>query len=348
VTGVRRIVRAAAYRPIWTEGGRRVGGPDEDRFTFLAAALEAATEGGFTDSRPVAVHVLGTDPSPPGSFAALLGRPAEVVADASSRPSLQQALSTGRDGDGPLVIVTTGSVDDEGGAEGSPSAGVASLAIYLDDRNSPAAGEGIPLDAFPSDGSPVLAAFAAWRKTRRGANDPRWVGDWNGGSRDVRPLPPQKSDEEPLGRVSQGAYLPPARYEESLPSRWGFLADRCGACGFTTFPQSGRCRGCGRSDRLSPVPLPKGGGRVLAETWIGSGGQPTEFDPEVERAGPYGVVLVELAPGLRATLMVADADRGSVPIGSTVVTQLRRLYALEGAWRYGRKAIPTVPRPHPK
>jgi len=130
------------------------------------------------------------------------------------------------------------------------------------------------------------------------------------------------------------------RDEESRPSRWGFVADRCSACHVLTFPQRGRCRDCGRSDGLRPEALPLDGWTVVAVTWIGAGGQPTEFDTQVETNGPYGVVLAEMGPDVRVTLSVADASRGELRIGSKVDTRLRRLYPMEGAWRYGRKAVP--------
>jgi uncharacterized OB-fold protein len=62
-------------------------------------------------------------------------------------------------------------------------------------------------------------------------------------------------------------------------------------------------------------------------------------------SGPYGVVLAELVPGVRATLQVADARPADVRVGSRVDTVLRRLYAIEGAWRYGRKAVPASGTP---
>ncbi|MDG6964652.1 MAG: hypothetical protein JRM83_06645, partial [Nitrososphaerota archaeon] len=45
--------------------------------------------------------------------------------------------------------------------------------------------------------------------------------------------------------------------------------------------------------------------------------------------------LVELAPGLRATLMVTDSPPGTVRVGDRIGTVLRRLYPMDGQWRYG-------------
>jgi len=78
---------------------------------------------------------------------------------------------------------------------------------------------------------------------------------------------------------------------------------------------------------------------VLAATVVAPGAHPTEFDPLVAVAGAYGVVLAEMGPGVRATLQVADHGPEPLAPGSPVRTALRRLYPMEGEWRYGRKAL---------
>ncbi|EQD38192.1 protein containing DUF35, partial [mine drainage metagenome] len=120
---------------------------------------------------------------------------------------------------------------------------------------------------------------------------------------------------------------------------WRFAAERCSSCAAVTFPTRGWCRGCGATEGLARVELPLSGGRVEAVTTIGKGGQPTEFDPLVEADGGYDVALVELAPGLRATLPVTDSPVGTLRVGDRVGTVLRRLYPMDGQWRYGRKAV---------
>jgi uncharacterized OB-fold protein len=105
-----------------------------------------------------------------------------------------------------------------------------------------------------------------------------------------------------------------------------------------TFPARGLCRHCGRRDRLAPEQLPRDGAHILARTTIGKGGQPTEFDPQVAALGSYDVVLAEWAGGVRITLPVTDAEPGSLKIGDPIATRLRRLYPMDGEWRYGRKA----------
>lgn len=143
-----------------------------------------------------------------------------------------------------------------------------------------------------------------------------------------------------LETLSEGAYVPRARYLENLPSRWRLEAERCARCAFLTFPARGRCRSCGAEEGLSTESLPREGARVVAATTIGKGGQPTEFDAQVEALGEYSVVLAEFAPDVRLTLQVTDAAPGEVSIGAPIGTRLRRLYPMEGEWRYGRKAVP--------
>ena len=150
--------------------------------------------------------------------------------------------------------------------------------------------------------------------------------------------PPPRVPESVRAAVSEGAYVPRPRYVENLPSRWRLLAERCGACGALSFPIRGRCRSCGKSDRLSTEPLPSTG-TVLAATVVAPGAHPTEFDPLVAVGGAYGVVLAEMAPGVRVTLQVTDHGPEPLAPGSRITTQLRRLYPMEGEWRYGRKAL---------
>jgi uncharacterized OB-fold protein len=166
-----------------------------------------------------------------------------------------------------------------------------------------------------------------------------WKGAWTG----VVPTiasPTAFTDPSPsVLRVSEGAYVPYPTYRENLPSRWRLEGERCAACHHIGFPVRGVCRQCGRSDRLAPYPFPRSELLVSASTVVQPGAQPTEFDPQVQKTGGYGVVIVELAPGLRATLQVTDHLGPALPIGSRVDTCLRRIYSMEGEWRYGLKAV---------
>jgi uncharacterized OB-fold protein len=151
-------------------------------------------------------------------------------------------------------------------------------------------------------------------------------------------FPPRPVPDSVRSAVSEGAYVPRPRYLENLPSRWRLLAERCGSCGRLTFPARGRCRECDRSDGLVAEPLPRTG-TVLAATVVAPGAHPTEFDPLVGASGAYGVVLAEMAPGVRVTLQVTDHGPEPLSPGSRITTELRRLYPMEGEWRYGQKAL---------
>jgi hypothetical protein len=50
-------------------------------------------------------------------------------------------------------------------------------------------------------------------------------------------------------------------------------------------------------------------------------------------------VLAEMAPGVRVTLQVTDHGPEPLSPGSRITTELRRLYPMEGEWRYGQKAL---------
>jgi len=45
---------------------------------------------------------------------------------------------------------------------------------------------------------------------------------------------------------------------------------------------------------------------------------------------------------MRVTLQVTDAAPCTLKVGDHVDTRLRRLYPMEGEWRYGRKAVPVA------
>ncbi|MCI4331911.1 MAG: hypothetical protein L3K19_08740 [Thermoplasmata archaeon] len=196
---------------------------------------------------------------------------------------------------------------------------------------------------LPNGGSALLAVLEPGRATsflgaRSDAPLP-WIGAW-GGSR-ANPGAGNSPGAAPsLDGVSEGAYLSRATYLSELPSRWRFGADRCPQCHQVTFPVRGFCRHCGTAERLERIELPRNGLEILAATTVAPGAQPTEFDPQVEVSGAYDVVIAALAPGVRVTLQVADAPPRSSKIGGRVDTRLRRLYAMEGEWRYGLKAVP--------
>ncbi len=313
----------AVYVPWLVREGRPVAAPDEDAFTMAVAALESMDEGG---SGPLgAIHWVGApDPTVDWALPTYLGTPVPVEHHSATAEGWRGAVRAAEElGDG-----------------------VRALALLVD-RDGP-------------DGAQALVASFGPRASRR---VPEWAEHGDSAARVARaglvaagagPPPPALGRAPPDAEraaaffglapthVSEGAYVPRPRYLENLPSRWRLEADRCGHCGRVTFPRRGRCRACGRSDRLEVLRLPRDGAPVVATTSIGKGGQPTEFDDQVEALGGYEVVLAEFAPGVRLTLQVADVPPGTVRIGDRVDTQLRRLYPMDGEWRYGRKAVPVI------
>jgi len=340
---VRGLVHAGAYLPRFSDGRRRVGAADEDAFTFAATALERAYRPPSPAGGPATVTIVGPLAGPdPSAFAGILGEPVSVAPppDAGSDPlgsSLRTALAgTGRRW---VVVVASDRRDGRGGADGPPGEGAA--ALLVDDRPEAIA---LPSSSLAGEGSQGggVRPLAHLFDMARGSRDPSvWTGDWSADPARGPPAGPAPPRDAPAPlTVSQGAFVPVPRDEEARPGRWRFVAERCSTCGTRTFPGRGRCSRCGEASALRPEPLPLDGATVLAATWIGPGGQPTEFDGQVEASGPYGVVLAEVAPGARVTLMVADARPEQVRVGARVDTLLRRLYPIEGAWRYGRKAVP--------
>ncbi|MCI4321607.1 MAG: zinc ribbon domain-containing protein [Thermoplasmata archaeon] len=143
---------------------------------------------------------------------------------------------------------------------------------------------------------------------------------------------------------AEGAYVPKPRYLENLPSRWRLVAERCAHCSHLTFPARGVCASCGRADGIQAVPLARDGWTVEAVTTVRPGAQPTEFDLYAKAVGGYDVVIARSREGPRGTFQVAG-PAGSAHIGDALYLPLRRLYPMEGEWRYGRKAAPLPARP---
>ncbi|MGP8074771.1 MAG: Zn-ribbon domain-containing OB-fold protein [Thermoplasmata archaeon] len=340
---MRGILKAVAYQPGWTDRGRRVRGPDEDAFSMAATAIERAVPGHAATESRWTVRVTGPVlANVSDGFSAVLGGPVELHEGPLGLGGLAEEISQAVHGNGPQLVVA---VDLDPDASGAGSARVVlptegAVAFLVDEAPE---GSPPPVDLGPlPPGAYVVPRLAAVHRVQGAASPLRWVGDWDAALGKGRPAGRwgDITTDPPPVRVSEGAYLPKPRYREGRASRWRLVADHCTACGAVSFPSRGRCRQCLRGDRLEPHPLPLDGATVLATTWIGRGGQPTEFDAAVEASGPYGVVIVELEPGVRATLPVADAAPGEIRINDRVGTRLRRLYAIDGEWRYGRKAVP--------
>ena len=325
--------------------------PDEDPFTLVATALERAFEGLERPAGPVHVEWLGgSSPAMDWAVPVVLGSVAEVVRSPANALALKEAVARAEGAaDGFSVVVGSEIAGSPSPPDARPGAGPSHdggfALLFAPDDGS--AGSEVSR-RLPEEPRPLDAVAALPRTLGAGTRAPEWIGDWHEAELPARALAAEpKALPDRLSSVSEGAYVPRARYLEHLPSRWRFTAERCGACQSLTFPTRGRCRACGRTEGLLTQDLPRDGAVVVATTVIGRGGQPTEFDPWVETLGSYGVVLAELAPGARVPLQVSDAVPGEIRIGDRVDTRLRRLYAMEGEWRYGRKAVPARARPAP-
>jgi hydroxymethylglutaryl-CoA synthase len=320
---VRGLVAGAVYAP-----NGSVAAPDEDAFTMAATAVEllgAAHADRAAASRPVAVGDVTE--ATLEDLARFLGTPsANESPSGSAPPTLAAALRAARDASpesgGTLIVsVELPSRSSPGTARGS--AGDRATALWIDE------GAGSGLEASPRDAASIEPMLSAAETARPGAP--------GAAAADRDPSGPGLAPDRP---VAQGAYVPWPRYVEGIPAHWRLAADRCSACGAISFPPRGRCRACGEISGLTKVRLDPDSGRVAASTTIGPGGQPTEFDEQVAARGPYSVVLLEFDGGARATMQVAPGSPSRPRIGQRLPSRLRRLYPMEGRWRYGRKVVP--------
>lgn len=340
---MRGLACAAAYLPPGSANGRRVAGSDEDGFTLAATAIERAMGDSHGRVDSVSLELLGEYPaSLEWALPILLGAPASISRSPATSDGLLSALGRAEAGPGGVAAVLAVEMPERSGGASHPGSteGAGATAFWFE------AGRGEPLReavaSLPAGPTALGASFEVFRRAAR-SSPSSWVGDWNADPRcgpavDLPRIAPLV--DHSTASVSEGAYVPHPRYVENLPSRWRFAAESCGACGTVTFPARRVCRACGRVEGLRSLSLSRDGAEVVAATVIGPGGQPTEFDPQVRTLGSYEVVLAELSPGVRVTLQVADAEPGTIRIGDRVDTRLRRLYAMDGEWRYGRKAVP--------
>lgn len=334
----RGIVRVATALAASSDGQRRVRAFDEDEFTLAAAAIEVLAA---DHALPAETSVLrfGTAATIPAG--SLRGATGLAVPDDPAPPvRFSEALGAAGAASGPQIVL--GVCVDLSGGVGVPPPGEGGFAVWVDEL--PAGRPGLlEADFSPEPGEELSALFG--RAVKAAAHDPSaWPGTWAAPVGDgARPRGPPPTGAPPPPRVSEGAYVPLPSYQDGVTSRWRFEGERCARCGTITFPARGRCRRCRAEESLGTVRLPRHGLRVAALTWIGPGGQPTEFDDQVAATGPYGVALVELADGIRATVQLAEVDPAGLGVGSRLDTRLRRLYAIDGAWRYGRKGVAADP-----
>lgn len=342
---MRGVERAAAYVPTGAIDRRPRAADDEDGFTLAATALERLEPPLPGGPPPARLLLVGDLPaSADADLVRFLGFPLRTDRFGRGGSALGTALEAACDaarGGEPALLVAVDLAASRAGTEpvngdDGFDAAVALRFAELGNRDGEEA-----LGDVPRDGPQSTPGLLELGRRRRATDPDRWVGDFEApppraAAARTAPAPAPASE----GPFSQGAYVPRPRYLENLPGRWRLIGERCSACGRIGFPPRGRCRECGATEGLVPTPLPRDGGEVVAATTIGPGGQPTEFDDQVAASGPYSVVLVELVPGVRVTLQATDARPGELAIGARVGTRLRRLYRMEGEWRYGRKAVP--------
>jgi uncharacterized OB-fold protein len=336
-------VQAAAYLPPGCADGLRVAGFDEDAFTLMATALERAARNPDRAAGPAALELLGEYPSSlEWALPILLGAAPSIARSPATGAELLSALGRAEAGTGGAAAVLVVEMPERSSGASRPSSpeGAGAAVFWFEEGEGQPLGK--PLASLAPDSTALGTSFEVFRRAAE-SRPSIWVGDWNedprsGSAVNLPRIAPFVNLS--TASVSEGAYVPRPRYLENLPSRWRFVAESCGACRALTFPARGVCRSCGRVDSLRSRSLPLDGLEVVAVTVIGRGGQPTEFDPQVNALGSYAVVLAELSPGARVTLEVTDAEPGTVRIGDRVDTRLRRLYAMDGEWRYGRKAVP--------
>lgn len=139
------------------------------------------------------------------------------------------------------------------------------------------------------------------------------------------------------GAVPMGAYVPLATWNATRDARYRLMASSCPQCHAAQHPPLDPCPACGGPTHVAPLPRR---GHLYSFTRIAKGGGPSEFDPLLEVAGHYDVAVVEFEAGVRVPGMVAEAADVPLKIGQPMEAVFRRLYAQEGAWRYGTKFRP--------
>ncbi len=113
---------------------------------------------------------------------------------------------------------------------------------------------------------------------------------------------------QPWSEASQGAYVSRETYDADPVARYGARA--------------------------------MGPGTVESITTI-EAGPPGEFARQHEAAGPYDVAIVALeAPAGKRVIAQCAIPPGELAIGDRVVPVLRRLFSMEGQWRYALKLGP--------
>ncbi len=148
-------------------------------------------------------------------------------------------------------------------------------------------------------------------------------------------------DAAPTHTKSEGAYVSPSAWEETLEARITLVASRCTECHTVRHPPREACPDCGSTVLQTFHARPAGA--VHAFTRIGRGGAPSEFALQQQLVGEYAVATLDMDDGFRMVAQVSGADPKTVKLGEAVHLRLRRLFEQEGRTRYGLKAVPVGP-----
>lgn len=137
-----------------------------------------------------------------------------------------------------------------------------------------------------------------------------------------------------LSQVPMGANIPLSTWNQSAEARYRLLASQCPLCKRGNHPPLDPCPTCGGRTEARELLAP---GELYTFTHIAKGGGPSEFDPLQETEGSYAVAVVAWDGGIRVAGLVTETEPESLRIGARMEPVFRRLYAQEGAWRYGTK-----------
>jgi uncharacterized OB-fold protein len=353
MTDVVHLVDAAVVRPVRRHHGVAVEGPDEDALTLAVEAagrLRPLPSAASAPLRIAKIHLVGAFGAEAEKMIPIaLGLPGTPVERASSEsPAIETFLvPIARAGEGALLLVAERS---RWSGDGTPESGAVGIALWFHPDGPIKMGVTVPPESphQPPPRRPPTAALSFEALLTAMSQLPLEVrssipghATWEAARAPSVPELGALRSQLPvdLDVVSEGAYVPAPRYWEHATARWRFAAEECAACGSVTFPPQGRCHQCADRTHLRPVELPFDG-VVDTVTTVHAGAQPSEFDGPVEIGGSYDVAVVRLTPTIRLPLQVTDAVPGTLRIGDRVTTTLRRLYPMDGTWRYGRKAIP--------
>ena len=173
------------------------------------------------------------------------------------------------------------------------------------------------------------------------------VAEWPGAAKDIdasdptpRAIDEAKAtklaawESKALLAVPMGAYIPKPTWDASLDARYRLVAGYCSHCKRGHHPRLDPCPICGRPTDVRDL---ASNGRLYTHTVIAAGGGPTEFDPFQDTDGTYGVGIVDFGDAIRVAGILTDTDLASLNIGQKMEPVFRRIYAQEGAWRYGTK-----------